>query len=152
MQQDVVVYRDYIISQPLRMIDTNSDDTDDVVNWRRFDSSNDSSSVKLSDMQGETQEDKGVVSAFEKTWADAISDFEDGKIYDHAGDKNVTTFEYQDSYKSYSFGYVKFGAIGLGCLMGLGFGFGRKPSEDYKKRGENRDARRAALEHDNFKF
>ena len=61
MQQDVVVYRDYIISQPLRMIDTNSDDTDDVVNWRRFDSSNDSSSVKLSDMQGETQEDKGVV-------------------------------------------------------------------------------------------
>ena len=134
------------------MIDTNSDDTDDVVNWRRFDSSNDSSSVKLSDMQGETQEDKGVVSAFEKTWADAISDFEDGKIYDHAGDKNVTTFEYQDSYKSYSFGYVKFGAIGLGCLMGLGFGFGRKPSEDYKKRGENRDARRAALEHDNFKF
>jgi hypothetical protein len=152
LQQDMKLYRNFVVSQPLRRIDTNSDDADGVVNWRREIELSNSNSIKLSDTQEELGADVDAVSAFEKTWAAAISDFKDGEIYDHAGDKNVTTFEYQDSYKSYSFGYVKYGAIGFGLLFGLGCGFFRDPSEDYKERGQARDARRAALAHDNIKF
>jgi hypothetical protein len=152
LQQDMHVNLHYRASQPLRRIDTKSNDADDVVNWRELTKLSGAGSLSLADMREDTSTGVDVVSAFEKTWADAISDFEDGKIYDHAGDENVTTFTYQDSYKSYNFGFVHYGALGFGLLLGLGCGFWRDPSQDYTKRGEDRDARRKAIEHDNFKF
>jgi hypothetical protein len=152
LQQSMSLQRGYAISQPLRAIDTNNDDADDVVNWRELSRPSGSGSLTLLDTQAEVGADGDVVSAFEKTWSDAISDFEDGKIYDHAGDKNVTTFTYEDSYKSYNSNFILYGALGLGCLFGIGGGFGRNPSDSYKERCDLRDKRRTALDRNSVQF
>jgi hypothetical protein len=152
MQADWKVLVGYQVSQPLRTQDTNQTAPEGQENFRAYRSLSDSEAYSLPEWQEVLGSEVNALSELQNQWADALDDFKSGDIYDHANDKNVQTMDYEDDYAPYYWRIAARGALSFG-LLGFAIGlFGRKPSSEYHEREKNRDERRAALAHDNFKF
>ena len=91
----------------------------------------------------------GEDAAFEKlesVWGDALDAFEDGDAFEAADYQGIPTYEY--TYQAAEFPLAPifhFAVIGL-FAGGIGAGFSKTPSADYKDRAEKRDERRRALD------
>ena len=79
-------------------------------------------------------------------WADALEAFEDGDVYDYSNDKSIATYSYSYAEPDFSLQTV-FNLMGIGLVAGaFGAGFTGSPSASYRRRAEQRDAKRRALD------
>lgn len=151
MQDDWTVYLGYEASQPLRAQDINQTAPAGVEDFRAYRSSG-GIYQSLTEWQEVLGAEVNILSELQNQWADALDDFQSGDTYNQAKDKNVQTMTYEDDYQDSYWEIAAVGSAGCGLwFFGLGL-FGRNPSSEYRERGKNRDERRAALAHDNFKF
>lgn len=142
LREGFVIVTGHDVSQPMRSIDVNDDDS--ASNYRRL---GDAPATKynFTEWVDKNGSEQAAFAALRSSWAPALKGFEDEKIYDHAAAKNVTTFEYKDSYQPYNVNWIK-GAGVLGAVVGLSILFSGSPNAQARARKEDRAKRRRALD------
>lgn len=131
-----------MVSQPIR---TNNTLANDPSVFRYLQENNEGFQGNLNALIAELGED-GAFNKIRADWKKALEAFEDGDVYDYSNDKSVQTYSYSYVEPDFSMQTV-FNLMGIGLAAGaFGAGFTGSPSASYRRRAEQRDAKRRALD------